>query len=135
MGSLRLDASAQTALQAYTWPGNVRELEHLIGRSVLKALGEQAKRPRILTLSAAALGLPGPVPGLSAAHEAAAPLASSMAVSCLKPALEAFQRQLIDASLARHQHNLAAAARELGLDRANLSRLARRLGIAAASAE
>ncbi|WP_164842903.1 helix-turn-helix domain-containing protein, partial [Pseudomonas taiwanensis] len=40
-----------------------------------------------------------------------------------------YQRQLIEACLQRHQENWAAAARELGLDRANLSRLARRLGL------
>ncbi|MNE90626.1 Anaerobic nitric oxide reductase transcription regulator NorR [compost metagenome] len=45
----------------------------------------------------------------------------------LRPALEAFQRQLIARSLERHQGNWAAVARELGVDRANLNRLARRL--------
>ncbi|NER60925.1 hypothetical protein G3435_14970, partial [Pseudomonas sp. MAFF212428] len=47
----------------------------------------------------------------------------------LRQALDLYQRQLIEACLARHQHNWASAARELGLDRANLSRLARRLGL------
>ncbi|MDR3352024.1 MAG: hypothetical protein LBO00_03250 [Zoogloeaceae bacterium] len=47
----------------------------------------------------------------------------------LRPAIEALQRRMIVASLARHQGNRAAAARELGLDRANLNRLARRLGL------
>jgi anaerobic nitric oxide reductase transcription regulator len=36
---------------------------------------------------------------------------------------------MLAASLARHQGNRAAAARELGIDRANLNRLARRLGL------
>ena len=37
--------------------------------------------------------------------------------------------ELIEQCLARHQGKWADAARELGVDRANLSRLARRLGI------
>ena len=47
----------------------------------------------------------------------------------LRTAVDAFQRQLIEQCLARHQGKWADAARELGVDRANLSRLARRLGI------
>lgn len=47
----------------------------------------------------------------------------------LREAMDDFQRRLIGASLERHQHNWASAARELGLDRANLGRMARRLGL------
>jgi anaerobic nitric oxide reductase transcription regulator len=47
----------------------------------------------------------------------------------LRPAVDVYQRQLISACLQRQQGNWAAAARELGLDRANLNRLALRLGL------
>ena len=47
----------------------------------------------------------------------------------LRTAVDSYQRQLIEACLQRHQNNWASAARELGLDRANLSRLCRRLGL------
>ena len=47
----------------------------------------------------------------------------------LRTAVDAFQRQLIEQCLARHHGKWADAARELGVDRANLSRLAKRLGI------
>ncbi|WP_430446567.1 MAG: nitric oxide reductase transcriptional regulator NorR [Pseudomonas piscis] len=129
LGSLRLSADAQAALLAYHWPGNVRELEHLIGRSALKALGNHRQRPKILSLDAADLDLPhaGEKPGVAA--EAAPPAMPLAASGDLRQATEHYQRQLIDACLQRHQHNWAAAARELGLDRANLSRLARRLGL------
>ncbi|WP_312807901.1 helix-turn-helix domain-containing protein, partial [Comamonas sp.] len=43
--------------------------------------------------------------------------------------VERYERQLLSASLARHHGNWAAAARELQLDRANLQRLAKRLGV------
>ncbi|MNE94987.1 Regulatory protein LuxO [compost metagenome] len=51
------------------------------------------------------------------------------AVGDLREAVDHYQRQLITASLERQAQNWAAAARELGLDRANLLRLAKRLGI------
>lgn len=47
----------------------------------------------------------------------------------LKQSTEQFQQQLILQTLTRHQGNWAAAARELKVDRANLVRLAKRLGL------
>jgi len=133
LGSLRLDAGARAALLAYDWPGNVRELEHLIGRSVLRALGRHQPRPRILTLSADDLGLSGTTPAAPGNAVAAVPEPPTAGgpPQGLRDAVDAFQRQRIEASLTRHGHNWAATARELQLDRANLARLARRLGLAA----
>ncbi|RON90972.1 nitric oxide reductase transcription regulator [Pseudomonas chlororaphis] len=128
LGSLRLTSDAQAALLAYAWPGNVRELEHLIGRSALKALGNCRERPKILSLSAADLDLPdasAPV----APQPAPAAMAETPGSGDLRQATENYQRQLISACLERHQHNWASAARELGLDRANLGRMAKRLGL------
>nr|WP_319527352.1 nitric oxide reductase transcriptional regulator NorR [Pseudomonas laurentiana] len=128
LNSLRLTPDAQAALLAYNWPGNVRELEHLIGRSALKALGQHPERPKILSLSANDLDLPTPHSEPVSASSNASP-ASATIVGDLRLALDAYQRELIQASLERHQHNWASAARELGLDRANLNRLAKRLGL------
>jgi anaerobic nitric oxide reductase transcription regulator len=47
----------------------------------------------------------------------------------LRQATQDYQRQIINTCLERHQHNWASTARELGLNRANLARLAKRLGI------
>lgn len=134
LGGLRLAADAQAALLAHDWPGNVRELEHLIGRSALKALSGLAKRPKIVSLTAAHFDLPqrpdpAPVstdaaPGL---HSGDASLPG--AAVDLRTSVDAHQRQRIEASLAAHHQNWASAARELGLHRANLVRLAIRLGI------
>ena len=143
LGSLRLDASARAALLAHDWPGNVRELEHLVGRSALKALAGLATRPRILSLTAAHFDLPGRSAGMALAANAptapeTTPLqgggsttqpAGAQAAPDLRSSTEAHQRQRINAALAQHQHNWAAAARALGLHRANLLRLARRLGL------
>jgi len=122
--SLRLSADAQAALVAYQWPGNVRELEHLIGRSALKALAGHRERPRILTLTAADFGIAeSPVAASPSAPTASAPAAD------FREAVTAYERTLILDALARNDHNWASAARELGIDRANLNRLARRLGL------
>jgi anaerobic nitric oxide reductase transcription regulator len=129
LGSLRLTSDAQAALLAYDWPGNVRELEHLIGRSALKALGRCAVRPKILSLGVQELDLPqvaeqNPLPSPVSPGPAVEQVSGD-----LREAMDDFQRRLIAASLERHQHNWASAARELGLDRANLGRMARRLGL------
>jgi anaerobic nitric oxide reductase transcription regulator len=130
LGSLRLSADAQAALLAYDWPGNVRELEHLIGRSALKALGNCRERPKILSLDAKDLDLPriseqdSATPALQFEATSTAPFPGD-----LRQATDDYQRHLINACLERHQHNWASTARELGLDRANLSRLAKRLGL------
>jgi anaerobic nitric oxide reductase transcription regulator len=155
LGTLRLDAEAQAALLGYHWPGNVRELEHVLARAALRAIDRQDRRSRVLTLGATDLGLPGvggesvqgaaaaphlaalgsaPVtPGAMAAGAAgAAACALSPQMAPLRESVERYERQLVQAALAAHGGNAAAAARALGLDRANLARLARRLGLAPA---
>ncbi|VCU71146.1 Nitric oxide reductase transcription regulator NorR2 [Pigmentiphaga humi] len=133
LNNLRLSADAQTALLAYDWPGNVRELEHLISRSALKALARHPRRPAILTLTAADLGLdeaarPGAAEPIGKSADAVA-VRAHVPVA-LRQAVDDYQRELIGAALARHAGNWSAAARELGLDRANLARLGARLGVA-----
>lgn len=129
LDSLRLSAAAQTALLAYDWPGNVRELEHLIGRSALKALGRHPQRPRILTLDAVDLDLHIASAITNRTPDSTGIQGLVLPEGGLREATDAYQRRLIEECLLRHEDNWAAAARELGIDRANLSRLARRLGI------
>ena len=125
--SLRLNVDAQKLLVGYTWPGNVRELEHLISRAVLKSLSAHKERPRILTIEAAALGL---IDEVSVSHSSATAMPVAVVPGgTLKDSVDAFQCRLIEEALARHQGKWVEVAREMGLDRANLSRLARRLGI------
>ncbi len=125
---LRLNPDAQRLLLAHRWPGNVRELEHLISRAVLKALSVHAQRPRILTIEPQALGLDGPVERMDSSALAPA-VSSPIHGQGLKAAVDAYQRELIADSLQRHQGRWTEVARELSVDRANLNRLSKRLGI------
>jgi len=132
IGAVRLDASAEAALLAHDWPGNVRELEHLLGRSVLKALSRHERRPRILTLLAEDLDLPGAAkPQASeAAQQPGEPSAALQPVT-LREAIGKLEREMVERALRGADYNWSAAARSLGVDRANLVRLAGRLGIEA----
>jgi len=124
--SLRLTPAAQTSLLAYNWPGNVRELEHLIGRAALKALAGCNARPRILSIDSLHLDLPQVHDKQTETSVENPPPTQNMP---LREAIDTFQKQLISEALHRHQHKWAATARELGIDRANLIRLAKRLGL------
>lgn len=132
---LRLTDDARQALLGYDWPGNVRELEHLIGRAVLRAQAQGSEGARrILSVDARALDLPLPVAVSGAGAALASPETAGFPVIAgpgqgLKQALDDFQRGHIAAVLQRHDGNWAACARELEVDRANLHRLARRLGL------
>ncbi|RKP50198.1 nitric oxide reductase transcriptional regulator NorR [Pararobbsia silviterrae] len=150
---IRLSNDAQAALLAYPWPGNVRELEHLIGRSALRALAVATPRPKILTLRAADLDLSTYAAPRDMRHEGEhesehedeheaqhtaphdAPRdapndgARETPAKDLRQALLDYERTLIRDALERHAQSWSAAARELGVDRANLSRSAKRLGL------
>jgi anaerobic nitric oxide reductase transcription regulator len=125
--SLRLNPEAQKLLVSYSWPGNVRELEHLISRATLKALSTHAERPRILTIESQALGMDDDLPEVEPVTNGEVPRV--VEGEGLKASVDAYQKILISDALVRHQGKWADVARELGLDRANLSRLAKRLGI------
>lgn len=125
---LKLAPDAADILLQYQWPGNVRELEHVISRAALKAAG-QTGRAGIVSISAVLLELTPTVVPLAADNQR---IAAGNRQSDLKAATESFQRQLILQALQHTNGNWAEAARQLGQDRANLARLAKRLGISVA---
>ncbi len=121
-GTKILTAAAKELLNRYSWPGNVRELRNLCERLVIMVDEKTIDAAQIEPL--VFLDSEGP-PGVTAEPQAPA------AGFPLSEQLQAFERRLITASLARNRGNIAAAARELGLDRANLFRKLKRLGLKA----
>lgn len=104
--------------------GDVRELEHLNGRSALKALAANRERRRILTLTAADLALSNAPPRKKATPEGAQAVSKDF-----RSAVTEFERNMVLDTLTHNNQNWAAVARELDLDRANLNRVAKRLGL------
>jgi two-component system nitrogen regulation response regulator NtrX len=101
-------------LRQHAWPGNVRELANLVER--LTILGAGSVSPGELE------------PMLGSPAEKRAPK-SAAAPAALGPALDAYERALIESALAASGGNVAEAARRLATDRSNLMRRMRRLGI------
>jgi anaerobic nitric oxide reductase transcription regulator len=124
---LKLSTAAQSVLLQYNWPGNVRELEHVISRAALKARKE-AKAQDIIALLPQHLELVASAVSADNNPQAALPMLHSSGLS-LKAATEEFQKQQIIQILSQTAGNWSLAAKQLDLDRANLARLAKRLGI------
>jgi anaerobic nitric oxide reductase transcription regulator len=119
-----LSESARMLLAQYGWPGNIRELEHAIYRAIVLARagypqGELVLQPQHFQL-AGQLDV--------VAHEPEIPPVETPFAS-LREATDAFQRGQVMEALARNGNNWAASARQLGVDVANLHRLAKRLGV------
>ncbi|UPG90344.1 nitric oxide reductase transcriptional regulator NorR [Luteibacter aegosomaticola] len=123
---IRLSNEAQALLPGWTWPGNVRELEHTLGRACLKAFARSG-HARVLVIERDDLDL-APVAAAPATVATAAP--RDVDALPLRTAMALYERQRIEEALAQHGGNWAAAARALGMDRANLRRSAARLGLA-----
>ncbi len=108
-------------LLAYPWPGNVRELANVIERAVVLSGG--AVLDAEVTLPSVTAG----ATPLSPASDAQ-PRVDPEPVA-FHDAVNANKRRILEEAIARNDGNRAAAARELGLQRTYLYRLAKQLGI------
>ena len=97
----------------HAWPGNVRELRNLMERLVIMTDAAETNAADLAPF------LAEEIPS-RAAEAGSGPLAEQLA---------AFEQQVISGALENHGGNVAAAARDLGLDRANLHRKLKRLGL------
>jgi anaerobic nitric oxide reductase transcription regulator len=122
LGPVRLSVDAREALRAYDWPGNVRELEHVLFRASLKAAG--TRRRQTVVVEAEHLDLPRSV----VPRAAPAPVPSPAEAS-YRAAMDAHAHRLVVDALAAADGSWTEAARRLQVDRSNLYRLARRLGL------
>lgn len=108
-----LDPTAVSVLERYPWPGNVRELRNVIERVMIMVPGD--------TIMARDLTFLDGVGAAVAAVEA--PTAT------LHEAREAFERDYILKVLAAQQQNISKTAEVLGVERSNLYRKMRSLGV------
>lgn len=122
-------------LSAYHWPGNVRELEHLLSRAALKASAKQ-KNKAIVNIS---LNDCDALSNDFLAYNVSTIVGSSNTIinteivtkrsTNLRQEVDEFQKKLISLVLKEEKGNWSVAAKRLNTDRANLNRLAKRLGI------
>jgi Nif-specific regulatory protein len=117
-----LTREALAALVAHDFPGNIRELDNELLRAV--ALTPAGSAIRLEALSPAVAGAAASPMAAAGASEAAA-----VGRMTLKETVEAVERATLQAALARHDGNLAAAARELGLTRPGFYKVMERLGL------
>jgi anaerobic nitric oxide reductase transcription regulator len=126
----RLSAEARRAVLDYDWPGNVRELEHRIARACLRAAARSPLGSREGEISVADLELDHERPGSSNADPGASPSPLlELPSGGITAAVDELRVALIQRAVLASDGNWAEAARRLGLDRSNLHRMARRLGL------
>ena len=102
-------------LQSYGWPGNVRELRNVIERLMIMVAGEA-----IIATDLSLLDAPVGPPQLPAAPADVRPLYT---------ARDAWEREYILGALAAFDGNISRTADTLGVERSNLYRKMRSLGI------
>lgn len=142
LAQLLIDETAIRALEDYDWPGNVRELEHVINRAALMSRAEMRSLNRpmasikplhlgalhnsysLASLAQHTLSLPETSDTSPLSQADMQPIAKN-----LKAATASFQKNIILTALNQCDNNWSHAARQLEMDRANLVRLAKRLGI------
>jgi DNA-binding NtrC family response regulator len=107
--------AALTVLAAMPWTGNLDELRATLGRVLRDVPGDPIRQEDLLHLLPLA-----PFQGVIHAHRAVN----------LREARRRFEREYIAAVLEQHDWRMSDAARTLGIERANLYRKTRQLGIA-----
>jgi len=122
----RFTPDALQALVEYEWPGNVRELEHVVLRALLRA-SSVAGDEKIVTVEADLLGMERRAPAASAG-----PVLDSVSIPLglsLAEAVDDFKKSYLERTLAVCSGRWSEVARRLRLDRGNLYRLRKRLGL------
>jgi two-component system nitrogen regulation response regulator NtrX len=105
-----LDSSVLPMLESYAWPGNARELRNVIERMAILSPGERLNRDAI--------------PVEIRVQREAGPK------STIQEARESAEREHILRALEESKWNVSGAARALGMERTNLHKRIRALGLA-----
>lgn len=103
----------------YPWPGNVRELRNIIERLIIMTSAQVIRRSDV----------PPPISGGHAGRGQASAGVVSRPTETLKEARAAFERDYILRKLKEHNGNVSRTAEAIGMERSNLHRKMRALGI------
>lgn len=109
----RFSAGAMDLLQMYPWPGNVRELKNVVERLSIMSQDEEITTDTV-NEHMRPTGKPGQ---------------EGQALGDLKKARDDFERTYIIQALKQSDRNITRAAKFLGMDRTNLHRKLKALGI------
>jgi psp operon transcriptional activator len=123
--------AAAAALDDHAWPGNVRELRNVVERAVYR--WDDCERPvgEIVFDPFEAAWRPPPAPQPSPVHEMIAkpPAGGISAVTDLRAAVDAHEREIVEYHLVRHRFNQRRTARALGLSYDQLRHTMRKHGL------
>jgi two-component system, NtrC family, nitrogen regulation response regulator NtrX len=115
--SVPITSEVIAALSGYAWPGNIRELRNVVERMLLLADGE---------VNAATLQLALPALNSKTLSSSSTVL---IADGPLADRVQAFERAVVFAELARNQKNMSRTAKALGLERSHFYKKCEQLGI------
>ncbi|UJF17392.1 nitric oxide reductase transcriptional regulator NorR [Vibrio sp. SS-MA-C1-2] len=115
---LSLSQNALEALESYSWPGNIRELEHVLMRASLKVIQSGS-----FVISAFDVNLD------DNEQQEHLEVVIEPAQLDMKGAVEQCQKQVIKQALEQSNGIWAQAAKLLKMDRGNLYRLGKKLGL------
>lgn len=128
LGTVRLGQDVLSVLKGYAWPGNVRELKNVLTRAILKAASDVFPGDQV-TINPDHFGIDFESPPSSTRTIIPAVNGTVQENQSLRNAVDAFQKKYIQNAVRKNNGNWAATARQLGLHRSNLHKLAVRLHI------
>ncbi len=114
-----IEEEALALFVRHTWPGNVRELRNIIERLIIMVPGP------VLTAGS----IPPPVSATQGLQEGTAVTRLRSQFSMLKDARAEFEREFITQKLAENKGNVSKTADSIGVERSNLHRKIKALGI------
>ncbi|MCP4545003.1 MAG: sigma-54-dependent Fis family transcriptional regulator [bacterium] len=119
-------SAAMERLGRYRWPGNIRELKNQVERLLIMSAGSEIE---VEDLSPELLGAIEPVRNKHDWTSLMTSLAEMVDGRPLSETRRAFETALIRLTLERHEGNVTRAARDLGVERTNLHKKIRQLGL------
>jgi two-component system nitrogen regulation response regulator NtrX len=120
-----LTIGARNLLKAHAWPGNVRELKNLVQRMLILGTGDAIDEQEVQR----ALGV---LPSIDESDDAASSALISLNLDLpLRDARDEFERRYLLAQLKSCDGSMTELARLTGMERTNLYRKLKSLGISA----